>query len=306
MIELVGLGHNCVDYRARVSKVADFDGDNGELLDLRLSYGGPATIAMIAAQRLGAQTSLISSVGDDEYGKMVIDVLKREGVAADLMRVSSATKTQVAVIMVDAQDGRRAINVRAGGVVEYGLTEAEKRRIARAKVLHLDGGLMPLAQEAARWARENGVKVTLDANVPKPGMAELIGLCDYLVTSTVFPRRFFPDFKDYDEAARRLLDMGPSVVAVTFGSEGSRTWTRDGAFHRPAFKVRALDTCGAGDTFHGAYAYGVARGWDLPYITDFASACAAMKIANVDDYLGIPTLAELQAFMAANGVPTPA
>ncbi len=305
MIRMVGLGHNCVDYRARVPKVVDFDGENGRLSDLRVSYGGPATIAMITAQRLGASTSVIGSLGDDEYGGMVLDLLSREGVSGDLMRISSKTQTQIAVVLVDEKDGRRAIMARAGGIVEYGLTEEEKKRIAAAKVLHLDGHLMPLAQAAATWARANGVLVTMDANTNREGMSALIPSIDYLVTSTLFPKQYFPDFVSYEQAAQRFLEMGPRVVVVTFGDDGSHTWTRDGDFHRPAFQVRAVDTCGAGDVFHGAYAYGVGRGWDLTYITDFASACAAMKIANDDDDLGMPTLGDLRAFLESRGIENP-
>ncbi|MHB1413685.1 MAG: carbohydrate kinase family protein [Chloroflexota bacterium] len=305
MIELVGLGRNCVDYRARVPKVVNFDEDNGRLTDLRLSFGGPATIAMVTAQRLGAHTSIIGPLGEDEYGRMVLDFLKREGVASDLMRMSPEDKTQIAIILLDEKDGRRAIMARLGGdTATGGLTDADRERIARAKVLHLDGGMMPLAQEAARWARQNGVVVTVDANGLHPGLDTLFELSDYLVTSGRFAQLFFPG-DDYDRAAKRFMEMGPSVVALTFGEEGSRTWTRNGDFYRPAFKVRALDTCGAGDVFHGAYAYGLARGWDLTYVTDFASACAAMKSANIEDYLGIPRLPELQAFLAAHGIKNP-
>jgi sulfofructose kinase len=219
--------------------------------------------------------------------------------------VASGERTQVAVILINESDGKRAIYARIGPDADRGLSDADRERIARAKVLHLDGHLMELAQEAARFAREHGVLVTVDANTLKPDMGGLIALTDYLITSAVFPKRFFPDCDDYDEAGRRFLQMGPKVVATTFGERGSRTWTIDGAFDRPTFKVDVIDTTGAGDVFHGAYAYGLARGWDLPYVTDFASACAAMKCRMLGGQPGIPTLPNLRAFLAERGVKNP-
>ena len=304
MIELVGLGHNCLDNLARVPRMIDFD-ENGRLSELAVNFGGPATTAMVAAQRLGASTTVIGVVGDDAPGEAVVEALRREGVRTDLMRVKVGGRTQVAVVLVRESDGKRAIFARLGPDADAGLTDADKARIARAKVLHLDGHLMRLAQEAARFAREHGVLVSVDANTVKEDMASLIGLTDYLVTSAAFPRRFFPDFTDYGEAARRLLAMGPRVVATTVGERGSTTWTREGTFSRKAFAVEVVDTTGAGDVFHGAYVYGLAHGWDLVYVTDFASACAAMKCRKLGGQPGIPTLPELRAFLAENGIQNP-
>lgn len=305
MIELVGLGHNCLDNRARVPKMLEFD-ENGPLSELGINFGGPATIAMVAAQRLGASTTVIGVVGDDAPGEAVVAALRQEGVQTDLMRVAPGGLTQVAVVLIRESDGKRAIYARMGPDADQGLSVADRERIASAKVLHLDGHLMGLAQEAARFARERGIPVTVDANTLKHDMSTLIGLSDYLITSAAFPKCFFPDFTDYEDSARRFLAMGPRVVVTTLGEQGSRTWTRDGmSFDRPAFKVDVVDTTGAGDVFHGAYVYGVARGWDLPYITDLSSACAAMKCRKLGGQPGIPTLAQLRVFLAEHGVTNP-
>ncbi|MHB1134246.1 MAG: carbohydrate kinase family protein [Chloroflexota bacterium] len=305
MLELVGLGHNCVDTLARVPAMIDFD-ENGRLSELGTGIGGPATTAMVAAQRLGASTTVIGVVGDDAPGAAVLDALRREGVRTDLMRVTKGGLSQVAVVLIRESDGKRAILARQGPENESGLSAADRERIARARVLHLDGKLMPLAQEAARFARERGVLVSLDANTLKPDIGTLVGLTDYLITSAHFPRAFFADFTDYDAAARRFLALGPRVVVTTFGEKGSRTWTREGeVFDRPTFPVEVVDTTGAGDVFHGAYVYGLARGWNRTYITDFASACAAMKCRQLGGQPGIPTLPALRAFLAERGVENP-
>jgi ribokinase len=85
-----------------------------------------------------------------------------------------------------------------------------------------------------------------------------------------------------------LLDEGPETVVVTLGEDGSFTKTRDEAFHSPAFAVPVVDTTGAGDVFHGAYLFGLIRGWDLQTTAVFASAAAALKCIRLGGRAGIP------------------
>jgi sulfofructose kinase len=69
-------------------------------------------------------------------------------------------------------------------------------------------------------------------------------------------------------------------------------------FHQPAFRVRVVDTTGCGDVFHGAFLYGVLRGWDLRRVARFASAVAALKCRKLGGRAGIPRLGEVEEFLA--------
>jgi ribokinase len=89
------------------------------------------------------------------------------------------------------------------------------------------------------------------------------------------------------------------VVVQTEGAEGSYTVTREAEFHTPAFQVDVVDTTGAGDTFHGAYLVGLARGWSPERCASFSSAVAALHCTVLGNRKGIPSMDEVEALMAA-------
>ena len=84
---------------------------------------------------------------------------------------------------------------------------------------------------------------------------------------------------------------------VTMGEKGSVYVTDEGTFHQPAFQVEVVDTTGAGDVFHGAFSFGLSKGWTFAEIIRFASAVAAIKCAKLGGRAGIPTLPEALAFL---------
>ncbi|MBE9529093.1 MAG: sugar kinase, partial [Proteobacteria bacterium] len=166
-------------------------------------------------------------------------------------------------------------------------------------------GLMPDASiKAATIAKSVGVPVMLHAGSLRPGMEELIPLCDYVVASEGFARAYG---KTPSAALGRLVAAGASVATVTLGSRGSVTADSRGGekrpkrFKTPAFKVTAVDSTGAGDVFHGAYIYGLLRGWPLEQTVKFASATAALKCTSAGGRSGIPTLSAVNRFIRERG-----
>ncbi|MHB1134494.1 MAG: carbohydrate kinase family protein [Chloroflexota bacterium] len=301
---IVGLGHATLDYIGRVPELAEWDADAVFMSDFATCPGGMVCTAMVAAQRLGAETSLIAVVGDDQPGAQVIDTLRREGVQTDLVRVSPATSTQVTMALVKEQTGQRAMMTRKGPNVDPQLGEADRARLAAAQILHVDGDHVEQALEACQIVHAHGGIVTMDGTRLGPGIEELVANVDYLITNASFPERFTA-MGDFDQAARRLFQVGPTTVVVTLGENGSHTWTRKRSFHTPAFKVEAVDTTGAGDVFHGAYVYGLTRGWDIEFIAEFASAVAAIKCRQLSGQRGIPRLPEALAFLEERGLKAP-
>ncbi|MBI3990998.1 MAG: hypothetical protein HY350_02500, partial [Candidatus Omnitrophica bacterium] len=119
---------------------------------------------------------------------------------------------------------------------------------------------------------------------------------DYLVASEVFAHDFGGD-APLPDIARKLLKMGPRVVVITRGKEGALCVTADDEFFTPAFSVRAVDTTGAGDVFHGGFIYGLLQEWGLKKVMEFASAVAALKCLKLGGRAGIPTRQEVEEFL---------
>lgn len=204
------------------------------------------------------------------------------------------------MVLVEAGTGRRSILCyRAAG--ELVLDEADRTYISSARYLHLDGHHMSAAITAARWARADGVKVSFDANRPRPRLDELLPLVDVLIASERFPPAYTGQ-RDQVRAGRSLLELGPETVVITLGAEGCLCLWGDQVIPVPAFQVDVVDTTGAGDAFHGAFLYGLLQGWDLKRTAIFANAVAAINCTRLGGRAGLPTLAEVEAFLSEPGL----
>ena len=111
---------------------------------------------------------------------------------------------------------------------------------------------------------------------------------DYFVASEFVYNMSFSD-RDYERHMEDILEKGPSDVVFTFGSKGCRGLNKEGYFELPAFRVPVVDTVGAGDTFHGAFFYGLTHGYSLKETARFASAVSAIKCTCIGGRAGIPT-----------------
>lgn len=95
--------------------------------------------------------------------------------------------------------------------------------------------------------------------------------------------------------------LGPETVLITLGAKGWIGAGRDGFIRGEAFAVEAVDTTGAGDAFHGGFAYGIARKWEIGRCTEFAAAVAALKCTQVGGRTGLPALQRTLDFLKKNG-----
>jgi sulfofructose kinase len=122
--------------------------------------------------------------------------------------------------------------------------------------------------------------------------------CDHLVCSLKFALEY-TGAADADQALEELVGLAPTVV-ITLGDQGL-IWGKSQARGRqPAFAIDAVDTTGAGDVFHGAYAVGLIEGMGWEATLRFASAAAALCCQHVGARLGIPSRVQVDGFLAGN------
>ncbi len=294
-MDVVGLGYCSLDYLGIVPGRPEFDADTVSLSDFAKSGGGPVSTALVALARLGARTGYMGVLGKDEGGAFLKGEFEREGVDLSRLRVQAGARSQICIVLVEAGTGRRSILCyRAKG--ELVLDEADRTYISSARYLHLDGHHMDAAITAARWARADGVKVSFDANRPRPRLDELLPLVDVLIASERFPPAYTGQ-GDQVRAGRSLLEMGPEIVVITLGAEGCLCLWEDQVIHVPGFRVDVVDTTGAGDAFHGAFLYGLLQGWELERTAVFANAVAAINCTRLSGRAGLPSLSEVEIFL---------
>lgn len=297
--DVLGLGCTAVDELLHVAAYPPADAKQ-QILHSERRCGGNTATALVAAARLGAHCAFAGVLGDDEASRFVLDTFRAEGVnTAPCVRRSGARPIRAVVIAEEARQTRTVFYDLAGAHgADPELPAAEI--ITAARVLLVDHFGVEGMTRAARIARAAGVPIVGDLEHDGgPGFAELLALVDHLI----LPRAFAAYLTGQAEPAAAVQALGSDarqLVAVTAGAEGF--WYRaagaDGIQHGPAFSVRACDTTGCGDVFHGAYAAALAWGWELHERLRFAAAAAAVKATRAGGQAGCPTHAEVDEFLA--------
>ena len=254
--------------------------------------GGPAANAAVAASRLGCTAAFAGYLGTDTFGDLHFAELQREGINVDLI-VRGAAPTPVSAILVKPDGKRTVINHRASTQPLAATTIDFSRCFP--EVILFDGHEPAVSLALARYARKFSITTVLDAGSVHRGTRELIGLVDYLVASEKFALDFSGE-ADAETALRALAHRAGCVV-VTLGERGLMWKNSVDAGRFPAFAVEVVDTTGAGDAFHGAFAAGLAMGKSWDELLRYASAVGALCCTEFGARPGLPTALEITHFL---------
>ncbi len=253
--------------------------------------GGPAANAAVTVARLQRRAAFVGYLGDDLYGEAHWQELRRDGVEVGLVR-RGGEPTPLSAVLVKPDGKRALVNYRAAPPLA---AESLDLTAVSTRVALFDGHEPKLSNHWLPDFRERGVKTVLDAGSLHAGTEALMFQVDYLVASRKFAAQWFGR-DDPREVLERLARRSPAVV-ITLGEEGL-IWARGGERgEMPAFSVPVLDTTGAGDTFHGAFAVAVAEGREWEDTLRFASAAAALSCTRLGARPGIPHRPEVEQFL---------
>ena len=293
--DVVGMGLNSVDF---LTVVPEFPTPNSKMKMLLFSKqgGGQVATAMVALSRWGVKTKYIGKVGSDELGQFSLQSIRLEGVDASSVTIEPNATNQFATIIVDGSTGDRTILWNRDDRLMYGEGELRKEEVCCGTLLHLDGHDIRAAIQCARWAKEEHMPTVVDLDKVEPLTSELIREVDFLITSSRFPG-LYTGISDQKEAFLELHEQTPGFLCATLGHSGAMAWVDGELLYAEGFKVKALDTTGAGDVFHGGFIYGLLQNWDVERILRFANAVAGLKCLDLGGRRGIPTLEKTQQFM---------
>ena len=299
MADIVGVGSPVMDLVINVSKIPRGNGFTGAN-EIFHQGGGNCASAMAASARLGAKTGMLAKVGGDKTGDFVIKDLQFNGVdTSRILRGPPDTSSPYCLSVSEIDEGTRFFVGRRNAVMVARMepSELDYEYLSRAKIVHIDSG-SPVSIAAAKYAREKGIKVTIDAGGFSQDRVDAIPFVDVYIASDMFYNGMFRDNPDDMEGnCRKLHEMGPEVVWITRGEHGCCGLV-DGKFYNvPAFKIEAKDTTGAGDVFHGAYAAAMLEGLSHPECARYASAVSAIKCMYVGGRTGIPNREILRRFL---------
>lgn len=296
--ELIGLGYCGLDYCCLVPHIPlDDKVEAGAVL---IQGGGPAATAVCAASRLGTRVAFAGVVGDDPRGEEIVRGLQGMGVDTRAVLRRADGVSPAAFCWTDTGKGERSIVWTRGTCAPLTPAEFSPELLRGARLLHLDGHQTGAALRAAELARQAGVTVMLDAGTIVNDMERLLPLCDIIIASEKFAERF-TGLPNPQDSLRRLLHANCRFAAVTLGERGSIGYDGTGFFNQPAFSIQTIDTTGAGDVFHGAFAHRYLWGGDWADCLRFSAAVAALKCTKFGGRTGIPTLHETETFLAEHG-----
>jgi sugar/nucleoside kinase (ribokinase family) len=299
-VDLLGMGIAPVDFFVSMEDHPKcglkINGISGSSL---IAGGGPVPTALCTFSKLGGKASLITSLGDDSWAQFSRDELDRFGVNHNLCIVRQNCQSALAFAWINIKSGDRTIVldmdqrlfIRPGDIKLISMPEPPP------KLIHIDGRHVDANVKLARWGRKVGAKIMLDVGSVRNIVDDLFPFLDYLVCADQYAFNFFRT-RSIEKAAAGFRKIGIPEVVVTSGTAGSLGIDASGNQGRQrAYKVRAVDATGAGDVFHGAYLYGIHKGWGLSKKMKFASAAAALKCRKSGARDGIPSLRQTLKFM---------
>lgn len=298
--DVVGMGLNSVDFLAILPQ---FPSINTKMKIHRFSKqgGGQVATAMVALARWGIKTKYIGKVGDDEFGSFSLNSLREEGVDASSVIIEPDTTNQFAMIIVDGISGERTILWDRDERLTLRPDELRREDICSGRILHLDGHDIEAAIQAARWAREDGIPTVIDIDKVEPLTSELIREIDFVITSARFPQ-LMTGISEREKAFREIQKEIGGFLCSTLGKEGAIALVDGEILYVEGFKIRAVDTTGAGDVFHAGFIYGLLKNWDIREILRFSNAVASLKCLEIGGRKGIPTLEEAMKLLSKSSV----
>ena len=274
-----------------------------------MAGGGKGANQAVAAARLGADVSMVGRVGDDDFGRTLVDRMRSEGIDMQGVSTDASNTTGVAVIMVDASGQNLIAEVYgANRASDETQLEAAKRAMQDADTLMLQLETPPdISLKAAKYARSHGVRVVWDpapaAEMPDEGFE----FADFLTPNETEAAELtgirVRDVDSARAAADALLARGVGAAIVKMGYQGVYGATKSEHYYVPPFNVNALDSVAAGDAFGAGLAVALSEGDGLREALRFGAAAGAMAVTKRGAQGAMPFRAEIEALLSSTTTP---
>ena len=299
MINIVGIGANVCDTLLTVPSYPKEDTKMRASATVQ-SGGGPCATGLVAAAKLGAKCSYIGNLTDDGAGVFLKGDLEKYGVSTEFTEIKKGYISFASTILLSEETASRTCVFDRGNIPPTVLSDCQKKAIADAEILMVDGNDLSAAIEGAKTAKDNGTKVLYDAGGLYEGIEELLRLTDILIPSEEFALGH-TKCCEVEDAVRKLFELySPEVVVITQGKEGGIIYDGKKVIKYPAFLVDAVDSNGSGDVFHGAYAFSLVQGYDYKKSAIFSSAVSAIKCTGIGARESVPDFNTVEKFLKEN------
>lgn len=273
----------------------------------QVAFGGKGANQAVAAGRSGAKIAFIACTGDDDTGERVRKQLASDNIDIAPVSVVEGESTGVALIYVNAE-GENVIGIHAGANAALTI---ERVNAQREIIAHAEALLMQLESPvesvlaAAAIAHQNHTTVVLNPAPARVLSDELLALVDIITPNETEAEKLtgvrVENDDDAARAAKVLHDKGIGTVIITLGSRGVWASVNGEGRRVPGFKVKAIDTIAAGDTFNGALVTALLEGKRMDDAIRFAHAAAAIAVTRKGAQPSVPWRKEIDEFLSQQG-----
>lgn len=301
MLDVIGIGKPVKDLLIAIDEMPPQDG--AALAKCFSSQsGGKVASAMVAAARLGMKAGMYAVLGDDAKGRFCVEDFQRHGVDVSHIELRPGKTSPYCLSIAEKKNENRRF---IGDLGTSGMLEADAldlAYLASARLLHLENG-DPASLRAARFAKEHGITVAMDADTYSPAIEAMEPYVDLFIASAFYVKGRFKD-ATLEEGLEQIAARGCKVVIFTLGSRGCIGYAEGKHFSLPAFSgLQVVDTTGAGDVFHGGYITAWLLGQSPEECARFASAVSYIKCTRLGGRAGIPTREMVDYFLAHGTLP---
>lgn len=297
MPEIVSFGEPLVEFNAEA-----IGGPRAGAL-YSIGFGGDSSNFAVAASRLGGDAGYITRVGEDRFGRMLLELWRDEGVDASRVVVDADHPTGLYFIVRDGTAAEFVYRRTGSAAAQLGPGDIADGWIESATLLHVTGITQAIGRaacdavfHAVERARSAGTVVTYDPNI-RPKLWPLhearavtrytASMCD-VVMPNLEEGRLLTDREDPYEIAMELLELGAPLAVLKMGSAGAVVASADDYTRIPAMHVRSIDPTGAGDTFNAGFAVATVEGRSPAEAAMFGSAAAAHVVQGLGAVNSIP------------------
>src|SRR4051812_44205354 len=263
--------------------------------------GGNALNAAIGIVRLGGRASICGPMGDSREmsAKYIFDKLAHEGIDTKHLVHMPGVVTPISNIMIDPSGERTIVTFRDPELWKVHLPEPDTL-LRDCDAILTENRCAEFCTALCAEARRRGIPVVVDVDRAMSQREGLLTASSHLIFSSE-ALQATAGIADDAEALKKMARLTPSFLAGTRGAQGT-LWLdgEQNLQHTPAFPVHTVDTLGAGDVFHGAFALAITEKQDIPSALRFASAAAALKCTRFGGAFAAPKRAEVEAFLGQN------
>lgn len=314
---VVGIGELLVDFVA--TKPVSYL----EAITFKKCFGGAPMNTLIGVARLGLSSGAIASIGEDPFGEFLVRILEKNEVDTSQVKVKKGRRTTLAFVANEPQSGERSFIfyrkpwVHGTSDSALSVEDIDLDYVNNASILHVSG--FALSQNPARkailstvkYAKKSGVEISFDPTLRfdvwtnkrlvKKMYRQMLRLSDIVLFSQE-EAAFMFGIKNPERTAMSAIKYGVNTVGIKLGSKGAFVKNNNGKqIHVPSFKVKAVDTTGAGDGWNAGLLVGFHNEWDLEKCVTVANAVGALVVTKHGAITALPSTKDLNTFLKTQG-----